>query len=338
MLANRYRSLLKSFPSGDDLCALIENHLQSVQAMLADCAKKAFGRLAETVAHTLGAGGKMIRPTLTLLSAWAVGEVNERTIAYATAIELIHTASLLHDDVIDDASVRRCKPTVNYVWGDKAAITTGDFMLACAFELLAKHNDERVLRDIAETAQQMCCGQMLESTHSFNLGMSYEEYLEIIKLKTGKLFASACFAGGISAGASPEEARCLKEFGLLVGIAFQMIDDLLDFIGTENELGKPVGQDMRHGKITLPLIELIRVFKADEESNLAGWLLKKLKEREVDDELIAFLRQAIVQRRIDERVKSVAKSFIDDAVNALRNLRGKRWEVLSLVASLIHEW
>jgi len=338
MLANRYRSLLKSFPSGDDLCALIENHLQSVQAMLADCAKKAFGRLAETVAHTLGAGGKMIRPTLTLLSAWAVGEVNERTIAYATAIELIHTASLLHDDVIDDASVRRCKPTVNYVWGDKAAITTGDFMLACAFELLAKHNDERVLRDIAETAQQMCCGQMLESTHSFNLGMSYEEYLEIIKLKTGKLFASACFAGGISAGASLEEARCLKEFGLLVGIAFQMIDDLLDFIGTENELGKPVGQDIRHGKITLPLIELIRVFKADEESNLAGWLLKKLKEREVDDELIAFLRQAIVKRRIDERVKSVAKSFIDDAVNALRNLRGKRWEVLSHVASLIHEW
>ena len=338
MLANRYRSLLRSFPGGDDLYALIESHLQSVQAMLVGCAKKASGELVETVTHALSAGGKMIRPILTLLSAWTISEVNERTITYATAIELIHTASLLHDDVIDDAKVRRCKPTVNSVWGDKAAITTGDFMLACAFELLAKHNDERIISDIAETAQQMCCGQMLEVVHSFDLDMTYEEYLEIIKLKTGRLFASACYAGGISANASLEEAECLKEFGLSVGIAFQMIDDLLDFVGEEKELGKPVGQDIKHGKITLPLIELIRVLKAKEEANLVAWLCGKLRERTTDKELVAFLRQAIIQHRIDEHVRAVAKSFTDSAVRTLQALKGKRWEALSQVAAIIPEW
>ncbi|MCS7253713.1 MAG: polyprenyl synthetase family protein [Armatimonadota bacterium] len=313
----------------------IQDSMEWVEELLHECVASAGGKLKEIASHILSSGGKRLRPILTLLSGWVMGNINERTIAYAAAIELIHAASLLHDDVIDGARVRRGRATANALWGDSAAIVGGDFLIAWAFNLLSRHADERVMQDIAETAQKMCHGQMLELSHAFDVQMTSERYLEIIRLKTAELFASACFAGSLSAGAAIEHATHLRSFGLLIGMTFQIVDDLLDLIGSESKLGKPIGQDLRGGKITLPLIELLKEIRKDGESAILRQVGVSLNERNVCDELIITLREFIISYGIDKRIRLYARQLADDAIEILKLLPTKRCGVLSSFARFI---
>lgn len=327
--------LLHAQPCDAEWLAVIRESMDEVEKLLRKCVSASDGTLSDVVNHTLGSGGKRIRPMLTLLSAQTFGDVNERAIAYAAAIELIHTASLLHDDVIDGAKVRRGKATANVLWGDSAAIVGGDFLLAYAFELLSAHPDARAMCDIAETAQKMCRGQMLELAHAFDAQMSRDRYFEIVGLKTAELFASACFVGSLSGGAEVEHATCLRNFGLLVGTAFQIVDDLLDIIGSESVLGKPVGQDLRGGKITLPVIELLGELRRRDENALLKRIRDSLSARCVGDELVALLQQLIITYGIDKSVKLYARQLADSATEALKRIPTRRCEALLNLARFV---
>lgn len=327
--------VLHAQPCDSEWLAAIRESMDEVERLLRKCVSTSNGTLSDVVNHMLSSGGKRIRPMLTLLSAWAFGDVNERTIAYAAAIELIHSASLLHDDVIDGAKVRRGKATANVLWGDSAAIVGGDFLLACAFELLSGHPDARAMRDIAETAQKMCRGQMLELAHAFDAQMSRDQYFEIVRLKTAELFASACFAGSLSGGAEIEHATCLRNFGLLIGIAFQIVDDLLDIIGSESMLGKPVGQDLRGGKMTLPVIELLGALRGLGENALLKRIEDSLNARCISDELIALLQRLIIAYGIDKSVRLRAREFADNAIEVLKCIPTGRCEALSNLARFV---
>lgn len=329
------RSICAYAASGAEWTAVIKEHLEGVEELLIECVNSAGEGLRDIISHVLGAGGKRLRPALTILSALVSGDVSESTTTYAAAIELIHTASLLHDDVIDGARVRRGRPSANVLWGDSAAIVAGDFLLSRAFGLFSKHPNEHVLSDIAETAQKMCCGQMLELAHAFDFDMGSKQYFEIIKLKTAELFASACYVGSISAGADRKDAACFRRFGLFVGMAFQIVDDLLDLIGSEERLGKPVGQDLKSGKVTLPLIELLRELEGEGNDDMLIKIRESMKIRCIRDEIIAELRDLIISRRIDERMKVYASEFANRATASLRQLNLERREVLLQFARFI---
>lgn len=204
-------------------------------------------------------GGKRLRPALLLLTAKLFGQpTTPAAIRLATVIEALHTATLVHDDIIDDAQVRRGRPSVNQVWGNQITVLMGDWLYMSAFETALKQRSFEVLDILTSLTRQMTEGELVQLSQIGNIGISVEAYLEIIRRKTAYLFSACTEIGGLLGGASPVQQRALRDFGLNLGLAFQLIDDVLDFTSTEDILGKPAGNDLREGKITLPLIYLLQ--------------------------------------------------------------------------------
>lgn len=204
-------------------------------------------------------GGKRIRPALLLLTAKLFGRpATPAIIRMATVIESLHTATLVHDDIIDDAQVRRGRPSVNRVWGNQITVLMGDWLYMAAFETALQQRSFEVLDILTSMTRQMTEGELMQLDLIGNLDISVETYLEITRRKTACLFSACTEIGGLLGGASLEQRCKLREFGLHLGMAFQLIDDVLDFVSTEDVLGKPTGNDLREGKITLPLIYLLQ--------------------------------------------------------------------------------
>lgn len=206
---------------------------------------------------SLRQGGKRVRPILVFLSAEACGLPAVRGTDVAAATELIHTASLLHDDVVDHAATRRGNPTLHRLWGNKLAVLGGDFILAQALELLLAHGDLRLVRSTARTIAAMGEGEIMQIFHLYDADTTEEEYLGRIRRKTAALMASACEMGALLAGAPPRAVERLKAYGMAAGMAFQVVDDLLDYVGDQATVGKPVGSDLREGNLTLPVIHAL---------------------------------------------------------------------------------
>jgi heptaprenyl diphosphate synthase len=216
--------------------------------------------LAEVASHLIGAGGKRIRPTLTLCAAYAAtdseGPVSGDAITGAVAIELVHQGSLYHDDVIDEAETRRGVPSVNARWSNIVAILAGDFLLARASALAARLGGE-VAEVLASTIAELCRGQVLELQHLFDVDRSEEGYCSAIEGKTASLFGTSCRVGGMVSGVAEPTLDALTRYGFHVGMCFQIVDDVLDITGTDASLGKPAGQDLVEGVYTLPVINAI---------------------------------------------------------------------------------
>ncbi len=211
--------------------------------------------LAESIAaYSVLGDGKRLRPLLLVLCSRLCGYTGGNVYRYSVIFEYIHVASLLHDDVLDNAELRRKKPSAARVWGNHAAVLGGDFLNARAFELSVECGSIRLMETLAESGRRMAEAQMLEFANTHNWEMTRDVYMEVITGKTAALISAACASGGILAGASETEVEDLRRFGLHVGITFQLIDDLLDYTSTEGVFGKPVGKDLREGKVTLPLI------------------------------------------------------------------------------------
>lgn len=232
---------------------------------------EARGDLIGTVgAYVLGSGGKRVRPALLLLCAQAcgyhggAGEASRgrgpapRDVTLAAVAEWMHVATLIHDDIIDDADKRRGRPSANATWGAHASVLVGDYLYAKAIQVLVEDGDARVLETFAQATVRMVEGQTLEHELKGKLDLSVEEYLRIIAGKTAALISAACRAGALVAGAPAGVVAALTAFGLDLGIAFQLVDDALDYVAHEDRLGKPVGSDFRAGKITYPLIHCWR--------------------------------------------------------------------------------
>ena len=211
--------------------------------------------LIESIGHyIIEAGGKRMRPVLVLLCARALGYQGAQHIDLATVIEFLHTATLLHDDVVDMSEMRRGRPTANVAWGNPSSVLVGDFIYSRAFQLLVQIGSMRIMDVMATTTNRISEGEVLQLVHQHNPDTTEASYMEVIRNKTAILFAAACSSAAILAGASQEIAGRLHTFGMEVGMAFQLIDDVLDYSGKSAELGKNVGDDLAEGKPTLPLI------------------------------------------------------------------------------------
>lgn len=204
------------------------------------------------------AGGKRVRPLLVLSAAQCFGSLNQEIIYTAVACELIHMASLVHDDVIDLSKTRRNRPTLNVQIGNHASVLVGDYLFAKAFEILSTNKLLASMNLVVEAIGEMCDGEIVQASNKFNLDQKVEDYYSRIYKKTGILIAACCQAGAIVGGAEEQEIEAFREYGMNIGYAFQIIDDLLDFTGKEKDLGKPVGCDLREGNITLPILKLIK--------------------------------------------------------------------------------
>ena len=240
----------------------IEDDLAKVEERLVAETRSDIGAVREISGHTLLAGGKRLRPTLGILAARLVGRdfPEARAYAGAAAAELIHMATLMHDDVVDEAPERRGRPTANSVFGNGITVLTGDYLFAKSIWLLA-HSDENlsVVRVFSDVVVGMAEGEVLQAAVAHNLATTQETYEEVIERKTARFLAGCCETGAMFGGGDAAECAALRAYGHHVGIAFQIADDMLDFLGDPARTGKPLGTDLRDGRVTLPLIHTLRV-------------------------------------------------------------------------------
>ncbi|QXM07035.1 polyprenyl synthetase family protein [Crassaminicella indica] len=242
----------------------------------------------------LSSGGKRIRPALVLCTAGCFGGVTKEAIKVSTACECIHMASLVHDDIIDASIMRRSNPTINAQKGNTTAVLIGDYLFAKAFEILSRNRLVRSMEVIVDAISKMCDGEIFQRENLFNLDQTREDYYCRIYQKTGVLIAACTQVGAITAGADEEQIRAFKVYGENLGYAYQIIDDILDFIGDEKILGKPVGSDLREGNITLPILKLIKNEKHKE------WMKKILKKGRITESYNEILRLLKDSDALDE--------------------------------------
>ena len=236
--------------------SLIANELQQVEIEFERQARSNVQVIAYLGDYLRKSGGKRVRPALTILSNYAVGGEGSRynSIRMATVMEFLHTATLVHDDIIDKADTRRNRPTVNALYGNETAVLMGDWLYMSAFETSLAERSLPILDILTSVTRKMTEGELLQLTLLGHADVSEAQYLDVLKRKTAYLFSASCEIGGILGGATEQQQRALREYGLSLGTAFQLIDDLLDFTATEDALGKASGADLPGGKVTLPLI------------------------------------------------------------------------------------
>lgn len=263
--------------------------------------------------HSLLGEGKRLRPLLYVLSCKLCGYKGRDVYRFSTIFEYVHTASLLHDDVLDNAETRRKKPTARNIWGNSAAVLGGDFLYSRAAAIALDLNNMQLSKVLNDTSARMVEGQFMELENTHNWYIKKDEYLDIISAKTAVLMSAACRCGAIIAGAEKRAVDHLSEFGLNLGIAFQLIDDILDYTSCEEDFGKPVGKDLREGKITLPLIYTLSDLERAEIDRLE-YLFSNHK---ADDDDYKKLITKVRNSGIIERIRSDAKGYVDKAISFL---------------------
>ncbi len=236
---------------------LIAADIKHVNSLIISRVENDVPLIGQMVRHIVLSGGKRLRPALTLLSAKLLGYTGKRHITMAACIEFIHTATLLHDDVVDESHLRRGLASANDVWGNQASVLVGDYLLSQSFQLMVEDGSLKALQILADASAVIAKGEVLQLTTKNELATTEEEYLQVIKGKTATLFAAACQLGAVVADNEQIEQK-LYEFGLYLGIAFQMMDDSLDYVAAAAKLGKNTGDDFRDGKVTLPVIHAYR--------------------------------------------------------------------------------
>jgi len=236
--------------------------------------------------YILNNGGKRFRPSLLLLSARLCGYHGKRNIPLAAVVEFIHTATLLHDDVVDNASMRRGKTSANTVWGSGASILIGDFLFSKSFCLTVADGDLRILKVLSGTTTQMAEGEVLQLLKDGDVETTEKDYLAVVTNKTASLISAACQIGAILGNVSREKETALAEYGMNLGIAFQLVDDCLDYTSSNKELGKVIGNDLKEGKVTLPLIHTIKnAAPAEREEILTAIEADDIKEYQLSSVL-----------------------------------------------------
>src|SRR5271154_3583301 len=240
--------------SVDDLTRLASADMGGVDALIADRLNSPVPVIPALGQHLIAAGGKRLRPLLTVAAARLAGAGDDACLKLAAAVEFIHTATLLHDDVVDGSELRRGKVAAHLIWGGPSSVLVGDFLFARAFELMVETGSLRALNILARASSVIAEGEVLQLTRAHDLNLDQATYLDIIRAKTAELFAASAGAGAVSAGAPEPRVAALRSYGLNLGLAFQLVDDALDYSGAAETLGKNAGDDFREGKATLPLL------------------------------------------------------------------------------------
>ena len=252
----------------ETLTTLVEHDLERVNTAIVDRMASPVALIPQLAGHLINSGGKRLRPTLTLATSKMCGYVGTRHIDLSACVEFIHTATLLHDDVVDESDLRRGSETANVVWGNQASVLVGDFLFSRAFQIMTEDGSLKVLKILSETSATMAEGEVLQLTTANNIDTNEDAYLQVVTSKTATLFAAACQIGAVVAERPAVEEEALESFGRNLGIAFQLVDDALDYSAQQHNLGKTVGDDFREGKVTLPVI---LAYRRAEEAEREFW-------------------------------------------------------------------
>jgi octaprenyl-diphosphate synthase len=253
----------------------VQGELEEVESRIARQAAEFDPAIEGYVTYAIGGRGKRLRPLVALLSGGASGGMTSGHVDLAVIVELIHVATLVHDDIMDEAERRRAQPTVNARWGNSLSVLLGDCLFAQALNLSTNFDNAEISRVIARAAREVCSGEIIQTQRRFDLHLAIDDYLRIVEMKTGSLFAAAAELGAVLNGADLETTRALKDFGRKIGAAYQIYDDCLDIAGNETDIGKTLGTDLRKGKMTLPILMLLRSAPSDERERYCELILEE---------------------------------------------------------------
>jgi octaprenyl-diphosphate synthase len=291
-----------------------EEDLNQVEESLINSLSSEVALISSVGRYVFGSGGKRIRPLLTIISSKLCGYNGRLHIPVATAIELIHTATILHDDVVDNSDLRRGRRSVNYLWNSDTSILIGDYLFTKAFCIMVEINQMRILNLMSKTCREIAEGEILELVKTRDISTTEEDYISIAKYKTAVLMASACHVGGILGDVSEEKERAISSFGMNLGIAFQIVDDALDLMADEENLGKPQGKDLEEGKITLPLIHSLKTLKGSERERLIELILNpSMMKRDIKEIIEKIQKSGSIDYTIEraKQYRDEAKRYLD---------------------------
>ena len=292
---------------------LVKDDIEKVEQFLKNDIKTSVPLINEVILYLLSSGGKRLRPVFLALSARMCGYKGENIPAMSAVIEYIHTATLLHDDIIDGAKYRRKRPTANSLYGNDIAVLCGDFLYSRSYITLTEYGAKEVQMILSSAALTMSEGEVIQLLKTGDINLTFDDYIQIITRKTAVLFSAACEIGGRLAEVSEEKIKALKDFGYYLGLSFQMTDDILDYMGNPEITGKKNGTDLFEGKLTLPVIKTLE--RADNnEKNIITEMFKK-KERNDDD--LKVLKDIMTKYDIEKISEKTADEYINKSLNSL---------------------
>lgn len=300
----------------DRLTALLADDLQAVNQAIVARMESPVALIPQLAGYIVASGGKRVRPLLTLAGARMCGHAGMRHIGLAAAVEFIHTATLLHDDVVDESDLRRGQASANDLFGNKPSVLVGDFLFARAFQLMVEDGSLAVLKTLSDASAVIAEGEVLQLSASNDIGTSEETYLRVVRAKTAELFAAACAVGGLVAEAPDDQTQALFDYGAQFGMAFQLVDDVLDYSALQARLGKTIGDDFREGKITAPV--LIAVARGSDDER-RFWYRTLQEQDQHEGDLHRAIELMVHYGALEETVAR-ARRYGDAALAALETL------------------
>ncbi|MGQ3888035.1 polyprenyl synthetase family protein [Legionella sp. CNM-1927-20] len=300
--------------SVDRLRALVANDFEAVNTLIIDKIQSEVGLIDDLSHHIVESGGKRLRPLLVLLASHACNYKGHDHIALAAMVEFFHTATLLHDDVVDESKLRRGKETANEIWGSKASILVGDYLFTQSVQLLVNVKNWSILRLFANTSHKISCGEIKQLVNRHNPLLSIDDYLEVIRAKTALLFAASAAIGAILGETGQEVENSLYQYGLHLGNAFQLIDDALDYCADTQKTGKNIGTDLADGKATMPILHALKQGTPEQQSIIR----QSLKEGNLNN--LSEILNILHETKAIEFTKQFAANEIDAALTALHIL------------------
>lgn len=304
--------------------------MQFFETYLLQCITSEEPMVAKSVLPLVRSGGKRMRPKFAILAAQANHYDLNEMLPLLAGLELLHTGSLIHDDIIDGACKRRGIPTVNSIHGNKTAIFVGDFLVGKAFELVSQYQDDRIISAIERTVTEMTKGELRQIADFYRVDQGEDDYFYRIERKTALLFSTSCETGACVSGASEEEIEALRQYGYYLGMAFQVVDDILDMTAEESVLGKPVGSDLRQGNLSLPVIDCLHRSARREE--LKAMILSSKEDKTLVLPIIELVKEGGGM----EYAHQVANAFIEKALAQIDRLKpGKHCRALAEVADMV---
>ena len=298
----------------ESLRRLVAADMEKVNRAIVENMQSPVALIPQLAGHIVASGGKRLRPMLTLATAGLCGYTGERHIGLAACVEFIHTATLLHDDVVDESDLRRGRDTANAVWGNQASVLVGDFLFSRAFQLMVGDGSLKVLKILSDASAIIAEGEVHQLVTTNDIATTEDAYLEVIRCKTAQLFAAAAQIGPVVAERPEAEELALENFGRDLGVAFQLVDDVLDYAAEQAALGKTVGDDFREGKVTLPVI---LACQAGDETERAFWK-RTIEDLDQRDDDLAEAQRLMAQHGTLEASLDRARTYAGAAREALR--------------------
>ncbi len=318
----------------EELSSHLDKDMRSVNAEIIKRMDSPVSLIPQLASYLIAAGGKRIRPLLTLACTSIYNGNMQRAHMLATAVEFIHTATLLHDDVVDESKKRRGQAAANLVFGTQSSILVGDFLFSRAFQLMTDDGSLDILRVLSGTSAIIAQGEVMQLTTAGNIDTTIEKYIEVIEAKTATLFSAACEVGSIIAGADTQANTAMAKFGMNIGIAFQIADDALDYNADQEKLGKTIGDDFREGKMTAPVI--LALEKANYEER--NFWTRTIKQKEQTNNDLATAQSILERHNANEKALKLAETYGNKARQALAEAPDHKLRALldSLITYAIH--